>query len=253
MRSGLIWPCWRCAVAGGQGCGRRRVQGGGLGRACFHQRRDRAVHALLRLREYRNGSTLYISYEVGDNWFFSVANDSWKLTEGGSFAIKFRVDRRGEIEGTGTALAVDSDRAAGREGPSLRQSASARQPARHLVPGQGLHLRAFELEQGDERRAGLRAPPRAARHANANHDSQAGRAAGAGVGTGTAAGAGTGRADGRPEPAGAPGGADRRPTPAGVERFGQARPGGRRAAGVRALGGDGDPGCERQVRQLHRL
>ena len=55
---------------------------------------------------YRNGSTLYISYEVGDSWFFSVANDSWNLTEGGSFAIRFRVDRRGEIEGTGTALAA---------------------------------------------------------------------------------------------------------------------------------------------------
>jgi len=53
---------------------------------------------------YRNGSTLYISYEAGDTWFFSVLNDSWKLTAGGSFAIKFQVDRRGELEGTGTAL-----------------------------------------------------------------------------------------------------------------------------------------------------
>ena len=53
---------------------------------------------------YRNGSTLYISYEVDDAWFFSVANDSWSLTEGGNFAIKFKVDRRGEIDGTGTAL-----------------------------------------------------------------------------------------------------------------------------------------------------
>jgi hypothetical protein len=53
---------------------------------------------------YRNGSTLYISYEASNNWFFSVANDTWKLTEGGNFAIKFKVDRRGQIEGTGTAL-----------------------------------------------------------------------------------------------------------------------------------------------------
>ncbi len=53
---------------------------------------------------YQNGSTLYISYEVGDSWFFSVANDSWSLPEGGNFAIKFRVDRRSQIEGTGVAL-----------------------------------------------------------------------------------------------------------------------------------------------------
>jgi hypothetical protein len=53
---------------------------------------------------YRNGSTLYISYETSDTWFFSVANESWKLSEGGSFAIKFKVDRGGQIEGTGTAL-----------------------------------------------------------------------------------------------------------------------------------------------------
>lgn len=54
---------------------------------------------------YRNGSTLYISYEAAQSWYLSVSNDSWSLGEGGNFAIKFKVDRRGEIEGTGVALA----------------------------------------------------------------------------------------------------------------------------------------------------
>jgi len=53
---------------------------------------------------YKNGSTLYISYEAGDSWYFSVANDNWKLDEGGSYPIKFKVDGRGEVEGTGSAL-----------------------------------------------------------------------------------------------------------------------------------------------------
>ena len=53
---------------------------------------------------YKNGSTLYISYEAGESWYFSVANDNWKLDEGGSYPIKFKVDGRGEIEGTGSAL-----------------------------------------------------------------------------------------------------------------------------------------------------
>ncbi len=53
---------------------------------------------------YQNGSTLYIAYQVDDTWFFSVANDSWSLKEGGDFAIKFRVDRHSQIDGTGVAL-----------------------------------------------------------------------------------------------------------------------------------------------------
>src|SRR5262245_28575585 len=44
---------------------------------------------------YKNGSTLYISYQVGDSWYFSVSNDDWKLSEGGSYPIKFKVDGRG--------------------------------------------------------------------------------------------------------------------------------------------------------------
>ena len=54
---------------------------------------------------YRNGSTLFISYEAADAWYLSIANDNWSLGEGGSFALKVRVDRRGEIDGTGVALA----------------------------------------------------------------------------------------------------------------------------------------------------
>ena len=53
---------------------------------------------------YKNGSTLYLSYEDGDSWYFSVANDNWKLDEGGSYPVKFKVDGRGEVEGTGSAL-----------------------------------------------------------------------------------------------------------------------------------------------------
>jgi hypothetical protein len=56
---------------------------------------------------YRNGSTLYISYEVAESWYLSVSNDSWQLTEGESYDVKFKIDRRGEIEGTGGALAAN--------------------------------------------------------------------------------------------------------------------------------------------------
>lgn len=54
---------------------------------------------------YQNGSTLFISYEAADAWYLSISNDSWSLGEGGSFALKVRVDRRSEIDGTGVALA----------------------------------------------------------------------------------------------------------------------------------------------------
>lgn len=56
---------------------------------------------------YRNGSTLFISYEREATWYLSVSNDSWSLTEGENYDIKFKIDRRGEIEGTGGALAAD--------------------------------------------------------------------------------------------------------------------------------------------------
>jgi hypothetical protein len=56
---------------------------------------------------YRNGSTLYISFEVSESWYLSVSNESWALAEGDSYEIKFKIDRRGEIEGTGGALATD--------------------------------------------------------------------------------------------------------------------------------------------------
>ena len=56
---------------------------------------------------YRNGSTLYFSYEAAESWYLSVSNDSWSLTEGDNYEIKFKIDRRGEIEGTGIALAND--------------------------------------------------------------------------------------------------------------------------------------------------
>jgi hypothetical protein len=39
---------------------------------------------------YRNGSTLYISYQTSESWYLSVANDSWSLSEGGSYAINPR-------------------------------------------------------------------------------------------------------------------------------------------------------------------
>lgn len=55
---------------------------------------------------YQNGSTLFISYEVSESWYLSASNDSWQLTQGQSYPIKFRIDRRGEIEGTGDALAT---------------------------------------------------------------------------------------------------------------------------------------------------
>jgi hypothetical protein len=54
---------------------------------------------------YRNGSTLYFSYEAAESWYLSVSNDSWALTQGASYPIKFKIDRRGEIEGIGVALA----------------------------------------------------------------------------------------------------------------------------------------------------
>jgi hypothetical protein len=53
---------------------------------------------------YRNGSTLFISYEAANTWYLSISNDSWSLGEGGSFALKVRVDRKSEIDGTGVAL-----------------------------------------------------------------------------------------------------------------------------------------------------
>jgi hypothetical protein len=55
---------------------------------------------------YKNGATLYISYEVGDSWYFSVANDAWKLDQGGSYPISSRLT----VAGRSRARAARSGR-----------------------------------------------------------------------------------------------------------------------------------------------
>ena len=188
--------------------------------------------------EYQNGSTLYISYEVSDVWFFSIANDSWSLAEGGSFDIKFKVDRRGEIEGTGTALGptqvglpVEKDH------PFVGQ---LRRGNRLVISFQENDY-AFELSNSNKAMNAARDCVRRhvqPRHANASRERQAGRATTAGIAAGEQAPA----EESVPE------------EPAGRHqcvRHARRRRG--RAAAVRTMGRNSDRRWGRQFRQLHRL
>lgn len=54
---------------------------------------------------YKSGVTLVFSIYRDLTWALGLANDNWKLTEGDTYPVQYRVDRGKTFEGTATAIA----------------------------------------------------------------------------------------------------------------------------------------------------
>ncbi|WP_346906558.1 hypothetical protein [uncultured Roseibium sp.] len=54
---------------------------------------------------YKSGVTLVFAINRDLTWALGLANDSWKLTEGDTYPVQYRLDRGKTYEGTATAIA----------------------------------------------------------------------------------------------------------------------------------------------------
>ncbi len=54
---------------------------------------------------YKSGITLVFSINRDMTWALGLANDNWKLTEGDTYPVEYRVDSSKAYEGTATAIA----------------------------------------------------------------------------------------------------------------------------------------------------